>query len=172
MFASRRHAWVWRQGDRVIVEDLASTNGTYVNGQRIVRPRFLLHNDVLVMGDGQLTFTVARDPSTDFTPPQGTPQAMVGQDLCPYCGTGNHPQASSCAQCGRTLGSDAGPGSKRGGGGPFTPTEPVVAQPFPVSRATPKRRTETGVWLLILLLAIIAVAFLTIMGVLVFYVVS
>jgi two-component system, cell cycle response regulator len=34
---SRRHARVFREGDRFFVEDLGSSNGTYVDGERITR---------------------------------------------------------------------------------------------------------------------------------------
>jgi hypothetical protein len=32
---SRRHARIWHQSDGYVVEDLASANGTFVNGQRL-----------------------------------------------------------------------------------------------------------------------------------------
>jgi len=48
-YASRRHAWVWCQGDDVLLEDLGSTYGTLVNGERLREPRFLRHNDVIQM---------------------------------------------------------------------------------------------------------------------------
>jgi hypothetical protein len=73
MFASRRHAWVWRQGERVILEDLSSANGTFVNGQPVLRPQFLNHNDLITMGDAQLTFVARRDRSSEQTPVGGTP---------------------------------------------------------------------------------------------------
>jgi hypothetical protein len=34
---SRRHAMVVREGDRIILTDLGSTNGTFVNGRRITQ---------------------------------------------------------------------------------------------------------------------------------------
>jgi hypothetical protein len=37
-FASSRHAQLTRQGAIVIIEDLGSTNGTYLDGQRVTRP--------------------------------------------------------------------------------------------------------------------------------------
>ncbi len=46
---SRRHARVWRQDEEYWVEDLQSTNGTYLNGTRVARDR-LRHLDVLTLG--------------------------------------------------------------------------------------------------------------------------
>ena len=34
---SRRHAMVVRDGDRIVLRDLGSTNGTFLNGRRIAR---------------------------------------------------------------------------------------------------------------------------------------
>lgn len=172
-FASRRHAQVWQQGDRVIIEDLTSTNGTFVNGQRLERPRFLNHNDVVMIGDGHLTFVAAHDRASDLTPPQGVLQVMASQVACPSCGMLNHPQAQVCARCGHPLpprGSQDRPRTIRS----LTPTDPVLARPFPAPTVVtpPGRQSRSGVWILILLLGILAVAFLTALAILVLYVVS
>jgi len=176
MFISRRHARVWRQGERVIIEDLSSTNGTFVNGQRLTHARFLHHNDVIMMGDGRLIFVCQWDRSREPTPPQGLPRLLASQVFCPRCGAPNPPQASVCARCGAEL--VAGGARTRSGvqvsapePASFTPAEPVVARPFSASRPL-RRQQRSGVWLLILLLAIITVAFLTILALLVFYTVS
>lgn len=176
-FASRRHARIWRQGERFILEDLSSTNGTFVNGQRLVRPRFLNHNDVIMMGDGQLIFAEGARPVTKQMPSRGTPRPMVSQIFCRQCGAINHPQAVTCAFCGHSLGGGAWPsGSQVPVQVPerrsFTPTGPLVVRPFPPTETPARQRRGSGAWMLILLLAIIAVTFLTILAVLVFYVVS
>ncbi len=44
---SRLHARLWREGSRWLVEDLRSTCGTYVNGDRILRPTVLEAGDEL-----------------------------------------------------------------------------------------------------------------------------
>ncbi len=173
LFASRRHAQVWQQGDRVIIEDLTSTNGTFVNGQRLDRPRFLNHNDVILIGDGHLTFVAAPDRASDVTPPQGVFQVIASQVACPACGMMNHPQAQVCARCGHSLPPRGEPARRRAGGS-LTPTDPVFARPFPAPTVVtpPGRPSRSGVWILILLLGILAVAFLTALAILVFYVVS
>ena len=55
-FASSKHARVEPRRDGVWVEDIGSTNGTYVNGTRIDRPRKLTPNDVLRVGETDLRY--------------------------------------------------------------------------------------------------------------------
>jgi len=54
---SRMHARVTNRGPERMVEDLGSTNGTFVNGQRLVprEPLSLNHGDVLQIGPVSLT---------------------------------------------------------------------------------------------------------------------
>jgi serine phosphatase RsbU (regulator of sigma subunit) len=47
---SRKHARVFRDGGRFLVEDLGSGNGTTVNGVRIVNPTPLTHDDRVKLG--------------------------------------------------------------------------------------------------------------------------
>jgi hypothetical protein len=53
---SRRHARVVFQNEEFILEDLDSTNGTYVNGIRIVRC-ILRQNDAIHIGNVKMIFT-------------------------------------------------------------------------------------------------------------------
>lgn len=50
-YVSGRHARFTLMGQNLFVEDLGSTNGTYVNGQPISEPVALKHNDVVNVGD-------------------------------------------------------------------------------------------------------------------------
>src|SRR5947209_3497596 len=52
---SSHHACVFRDGDHFIVEDLESTNGTFVNEQRVTR-HVLRNGDVLLVGKHKLVF--------------------------------------------------------------------------------------------------------------------
>ena len=52
---SSHHACVFRAGDDYVVEDLESTNGTFVNEKRIVR-HTLQNGDVLLVGKHTLVF--------------------------------------------------------------------------------------------------------------------
>jgi Inner membrane component of T3SS, cytoplasmic domain len=53
-FASARHARIEVRGDGVWVQDLESTNGTYVNGSRIAGAQRLDPGDVLRVGETDL----------------------------------------------------------------------------------------------------------------------
>ena len=52
---SGHHARVFQEGDRVILEDLRSTNGTFVNGRPVTR-HVLQHNDEVLVGKHSLLF--------------------------------------------------------------------------------------------------------------------
>jgi len=54
--ASRRHAAVVRRGDDVLLRDLGSTNGTLVNGVKIVSERTLEAGDRIEVGGVIVTF--------------------------------------------------------------------------------------------------------------------
>jgi hypothetical protein len=55
-YASGRHARFGRAQEGDVVEDLRSTNGTYVNGDRLVGVRRLVAGDVVTIGQTQLTY--------------------------------------------------------------------------------------------------------------------
>lgn len=50
-FVSGRHARVAPYGEEIVVEDLGSTNGTLLNGERVTRPNALRPGDVIDIGD-------------------------------------------------------------------------------------------------------------------------
>jgi len=52
---SSHHACVFSDGEHCIVEDLQSTNGTFVNGRRVAR-RTLLNGDVVLVGKHKIVF--------------------------------------------------------------------------------------------------------------------
>jgi pSer/pThr/pTyr-binding forkhead associated (FHA) protein len=55
-FASTQHARVEPRRDGVWIEDVGSTNGTYVNGTRIERPRRLTPGDVIRVGETDMRY--------------------------------------------------------------------------------------------------------------------
>jgi pSer/pThr/pTyr-binding forkhead associated (FHA) protein len=65
---SGRHARVFREGDDYIVEDLKSTNGTFVSEKPIVR-RTLRDRDVVLVGKHSLVFSLAGGEHADVAEP-------------------------------------------------------------------------------------------------------
>jgi FHA domain len=55
-FASSRHARLVRQGGIVVLEDLGSTNGTYLNEELVTGPQPLHPGDRLRIGDSEFTY--------------------------------------------------------------------------------------------------------------------
>jgi pSer/pThr/pTyr-binding forkhead associated (FHA) protein len=75
---SRRHARVTRESNgQFLIEDLGSTNGTYVNGERIVGAQILKPGDTLEMGDTKLTVEALGAPSDKVISPGGEPPAVT-----------------------------------------------------------------------------------------------
>jgi len=65
---SRRHLKVVRTGDKVLVEDLQSRNGSFLNSAPLVEPAELKHMDVIQIGDCMLIYNeVAAGPADEKT---------------------------------------------------------------------------------------------------------
>ena len=79
-YVSRHHASVHLEGDRLVIVDQGSTNGTLVNGQR-VQSAFLNHGDTVQFGkDGPIAQVIlehSQPQQTRMAPDVGTPQAPV-----------------------------------------------------------------------------------------------
>jgi hypothetical protein len=58
-FASARHARIYEQGNSVVVEDLGSTNGTYLNEELLAGPQPLHAGDRVRIGDSEFTFVAS-----------------------------------------------------------------------------------------------------------------
>ena len=69
---SRRHAKLTRQGTSYLIEDLGSTNGTFVNGRRIAAQTLLSNGDKVGLADTILLSVVAPMPTL------GSDETLVG----------------------------------------------------------------------------------------------
>ncbi|MCB0208729.1 MAG: FHA domain-containing protein [Anaerolineae bacterium] len=87
--SSRRHARVYWQAGHYIIEDMGSTNGTFVNGIQITGPQFLNPGDSIGIGQTALVFQVASGrpsnvaPQYQAAPPPASPAgvpAAAGSD--------------------------------------------------------------------------------------------
>jgi hypothetical protein len=78
---SRKHVRTWATPDGLVVEDLDSTNGTFVNGQRISSPVRLSRGDTLQLG-ADVTLTVqsiqgGTDDTVLESAPSGYEKTMI-----------------------------------------------------------------------------------------------
>ena len=55
-FASSRHARISRQGHMLVIEDLGSTNGTYLNEEPLSGPQPLHPGDHIRIGDSEFSY--------------------------------------------------------------------------------------------------------------------
>jgi hypothetical protein len=73
---SRRHAQLTRQGNSYLIEDIGSTNGTYVNGKRVTAPTLLANGDMIGLADTVIIAVQAPLPVGE--------EATVVSDAAPY----------------------------------------------------------------------------------------
>lgn len=75
---SRRHARLTPQDDSFLIEDLGSTNGTFVNGRRVATPTLLKHGDVVDLGETvSLIFVAAGGSLPAVGVPEGQPANLA-----------------------------------------------------------------------------------------------
>jgi pSer/pThr/pTyr-binding forkhead associated (FHA) protein len=130
---SRRHARVFQQGGSFVIEDLGSTNGTYVNGQRLTGPYVLRSGELINLGEHiSLLYdvavfdpdaTVASKTSEQYAPPT---RQTVAPAPASAPAKGTPPQAGFSGQV------------------PMSPEE-----------GAPRKRLPT--WAIVLIIAIIAI---------------
>ncbi len=64
---SRRHSRVWREGEQVFIEDLKSSNGTFVNSRKIQERTPLFSGDIIRIGSHALRVESSRPGEADIT---------------------------------------------------------------------------------------------------------
>ena len=69
---SGRHARVYREGNHYVLEDMKSTNGTFVNARPVAR-HTLLEGDVVLVGKHTLVFTLKGAEQEEIARPQSLP---------------------------------------------------------------------------------------------------
>ena len=81
---SRQHARIASDADgRYLIEDLGSTNGTYVNGRAVESPVALETGDRIEMGASALVVQVSTPPPTPRSTPVTTTSALAEGDAPP-----------------------------------------------------------------------------------------
>ena len=125
---SRRHAILERRGEQFVIRDNSSSNGTLVNGDRVVSEQPLRDGDLIAIGSARLLFAaenaadaappvipagplvtqpmpVSPAPAPPSAPPRATRQPDPAQPglSCVVCGAQASPFDSFCRQCGEQL---------------------------------------------------------------------
>jgi len=127
--ASRQHARITRQGNLMVIEDLGSTNGTFVNGVRLTDPHTLANNDVLGLGDAvRLTYYGA---SAEAGAGIAETETLVGQPSAPHQRATAAPPPSQ-------------PAPQPAWSAPAPPPPSPVAPP---SYRTPPKKSNIGRWI-------------------------
>ena len=117
---SRQHARIAHQGGLMVIEDLGSTNGTFINGMRLTGPHALTNGDAIGLGESvTLTFHAMAPAATEamsgqpaaapppaYVPPAAAPPAYVPPAAAPppYA-----PPAYAPASPGQAVPPDAAP---------------------------------------------------------------
>lgn len=55
-YLSSKHALIYKKGNRMVIQDLHSTNGTFVNGKKIKKTTTLRDKDEVVLGGKRFLF--------------------------------------------------------------------------------------------------------------------
>jgi len=86
---SRKHSRLSFQGGKYVLEDLGSTNGTFVNGQRLAGPVVLKPGDVVSLGEQIVLMydAINMDPGATIASPRAvarmTPPPIQQQPVAP-----------------------------------------------------------------------------------------
>jgi len=124
--ASRRHATLTPDTPGLTVEDLGSTNGTFVNGERIVGTRTLVPGDQVRIGN---TVLEVQNLGTAETRVAGMPEELAGTPTLAGVGGGSPEQPPP-------PGGEPPPPSE-GAPGSEPPPQPVPPQPPPPAATPP-----------------------------------
>jgi len=134
---SRRHVRIFLQGPNYIIEDLGSTNGTSVNGQRLMGP-YLLHPGEMITFGEHVNLLYEMVPSGDATVVSSGAfrQPVVSQAVAPA------PPAY---------------GSSTPQPAPYVSPPPVYAGHVPAQPEYDEPKKKFPIWLIILLILILVV---------------
>jgi len=142
---SRKHAKLTRQTGGYLLEDLGSTNGTYVNGQRLMGPHLLRPGELIVFGE-QVSLVYDTSPmNMDATLIAETPPEAAPEPSIPYNPPLQNPLAAPPPQAAQPI-----PPQQPAYQPPFAPTlspgYPTQPPPYPEGyyTAPPYEQDEDG----------------------------
>lgn len=141
---SRRHArFVIKEGT-VFVEDLGSTNGTFLNGERISNPQQLRPGDVITLGENIVLVFEKASYDLDVTPPAPSKREAVPEpsyEQAPMPDTFQPPPEPAAYKQPQSP----------------PPSEAPAEQPRPESVERRQKKGGLPTWLVILIIAIVVI---------------
>lgn len=149
---SRRHARLVQDGVTYRIEDLGSTNGTFIRGQRLSAPVLLRPGEIITFGekvvlryevtssDTNATVAVQRTAGQNMPPSSGAaiPRVQVPPPAVPSYGQAYQPVQA------------APPPAQAYQGIPAAPAVPMMNANYPMPPAQPRKKSRVLVILLIL----------------------
>lgn len=145
---SRKHARLISQSGGYLLEDLGSTNGSFVNGQRLMGPHLLRTGELIMLGENvSLAFestafdadaTVVGSSMPAYSPPERSPQETYIPPAPPPSPPAQTPQPAYTGQI------------------PQSPAEPYY-DPMPEEKESNRTLIYAGCGCLIVLLCILVV---------------
>jgi predicted component of type VI protein secretion system len=152
---SRKHARMELRGSSYLIQDLGSTNGTFINGKRVSGLQVLNAGDLVSFGEGIVLFYEAqadlnatvlssKAPSTAVSRPVPAPAAASNPTPRPAPTPRPIPTPPAPVYSGRV---PAGPAS----------SSPVPAGPVPMPEETPKSDRKFPVWVIVLILLVVVI---------------
>ncbi len=140
--ASRNHVLVTVRTGEVRARDLQSSNGTYLNGERLTTERLLHDGDRITIGETDILVRITAPVMEEVG---ATVRLDTGKLACPACGAEVPLDAKVCAQCGHRQGSDVVPVGVGAGSAPPPPpaSEPGAPPSLPPPPPEPPRAAAT-----------------------------
>ncbi len=74
---SQKHCRIVQKGEKLIVIDLQSSNGTFVNGKRVVAPQVLGPSDIIEVGTTKISVEVPQVSADDHPTPISDPSSST-----------------------------------------------------------------------------------------------
>jgi hypothetical protein len=102
---SRKHCRIFSEGNRFVIEDMGSSNGTKLNGEAITKKQALNDGDQLTLGPVVFVFGALAEPSTDA----GAPQEGDGQSTRIVASSSVKPRAKNKGEAFKPEGNEADP---------------------------------------------------------------
>src|SRR5256885_12585943 len=73
---SKKHTKIVHKDGKIIVLDMKSTNGTYVNGKKLTGPQVITPQDQIYIGDFILNVDPGGAPASDLPPDELPPEEL------------------------------------------------------------------------------------------------